>query len=568
MEQKGKQALIGTILVLIVIIISGTTILIKKFTPSNEVMKLSDYYKIKNNEAGIILQDKIYDKKALLLNGVVYLDYDTVVENLNKRFYWDANENILIYTTPTEVIKTDLGSKDYYINKSKNSLKHQIVKSEGNSVYIAVDYVKKFSNIKYKIYQNPNRIVIDYKWGENTLYSNVKKATQLRYAPSIKSDILLQLKSDQVLKYVNMDQTMPKGFSRVMTVDGVIGYVKNNKLEESYYKKSKSDYTAPEYSHIKKDYTINLVWHQVTNQTANNNLLNALGNTKGVTTVSPTWFSVTSNDGDISSLASERYVDRAHNAGVEVWGLCNDFSKDVNMYKVLSSTSSREKLINKLIAYAIQYNLDGLNIDFERIKKETGIHYVEFLRELSVKCRNNGIVLSIDNYVPSAYTNYYNRAEQGEVADYVIIMAYDEHYTGSEKSGSVSSIGYVKDAIQNTLKEIPAERTIIAIPFYTRVWKEVTNDGKVSVSSASYGMSEAENLLKDHSITAKWDDTTQQYYGQFMDGGAVYKVWLEESKSIEVKMKAIAADKVAGVACWKLGLEKPSVWDVIIKYVN
>lgn len=210
MGQKGKQALIGTILVLIVIIISGSTILIKKFTPSKQVMSLNEYYQISKNESAIILQDKIYDKKSLLIDGVMYIDYTTVNEKLNKRFYWDANENILIYTTPTEVIKSELGSKDYYINKSKKSMKHQIVKTEGESVYIAVDYIKKFSNIKYKAYKNPNRIVITYKWGEDTLYSKVKKATQLRYKPSIKGDILVQLKQDQVVKYVDMDSFIPK----------------------------------------------------------------------------------------------------------------------------------------------------------------------------------------------------------------------------------------------------------------------------------------------------------------------------------------------------------------------
>ncbi len=568
MRRKGKQAVIGTIFVVIVILIAIITMLVKKFTPSKEIMDLKDYYKVSGNELTIILQNEVYEKKGMLLDGVAYVDYDTIVDKFNHRFYWDANENLLIYTTPTEVIKTEVGSKEYYVNKSKNTTDYQIVKTEGNSVYIALDYIKLYSNIDYSIYQDPNRIVVNYKWGEKYLYSKVKKATQLRFEPSIKSDILVKLKPDQVLTFVGTDEVMPKGFLKVMTTDGVIGYVKNKYLGESQYETLESDFKPAQYSHISRDTTINMVWHQVTNQEANNNLLNALDSTKGVTTISPTWFAITNNEGEISSLASELYVERAHNAGVEVWALCNDFSEDVDMYQLLSYTSKREKLINELIANAIKYNLDGLNIDFENISRDAGVHYIEFIRELSVKCRNNGIILTVDNYVPTEYSAYYNRAEQGEVVDYVITMAYDEHYSASEESGSVASIGYVSDAIQNTLKEVPAERTIIAIPFYTRVWKEEMKDGKLVISEDAYGMSEAENFLANYGVTPKWDKATGQLFGQVKDGDATYKVWLEEDASIEEKMKLIDENKVAGVAGWKLGLEKESVWDIIIKYVN
>lgn len=568
MRRKGKQAVIGTIFVVIVIIIAVITMLVKKFTPSNEVMKLSDYYKVNGNEVMVILQNEVYEKKGILLDGVVYMDYDTVVKYINKRFYFDANENLLLYTTPTEIIKTEVGSKEYFVNKSKNETNYQIVKTEGASVYIALDYVKQYSEMDYNFYEEPNRIVVDYIYGENYLYNKVKKETQLRTEPSIKSPILLDLKKEDILEYVGIEESMPKGFSKVMTVDGIVGYVKDKNLGESYYEQLVSNFVPPEYTHITKDYKINLVWHQVTNQEANNNLLNALDATKGVTTISPTWFAIINNEGEISSLASERYVERARNAGVEVWALCNDFSKDVNMYELLSYTSRREKLSNELIATAIKYNLDGLNIDFENIPRDAGVHYIQFIRELSVKCRNNGIILSIDNYVPTEYSAYYNRKEQGEVADYVITMAYDEHYSNSEKSGSVSSIGFFKDAILNTLKEVPPERTIIAIPFYTRVWKEETVDGKLVISDAAYGMEAAEKVLTLNGIVPEWDEETGQYYGEFQADGGTYKVWLEEETSIEEKMKLISENKVAGVAAWKLGLEKKSVWDVIIKYVN
>lgn len=567
MNRRTKQALIGTSIAFLIIIIAISAAVIKKLTPSDKVMELTDYYKLSADEVQIIMQDNIYEKKGLLEDGTVYLDYDTVNQLLNKRFYWDANENVLSYTTPTEVIKAEVGEKSYLSNKKSKDLDYTIVKTKGDQVYVAIDFVKQFSDMDYEYYKDPNRVVIQYKWGDY-LVTKVKKHTQLRYEPSIKSDILAQLEPDQELTYVDTNDVVEGGFSKVMTEDGIIGYVKNKYVMQSDYKTIKSDYEAPDYTHISQDETINMVWHQVTNQDANYNLLSLLGTTKGVTTVSPTWFKVSSNDGSITSLANETYVERAHDQGVEVWGLVDDFSTDINMLEVLSYTSHREKLINELISEAIKYNLDGINIDFENITAEAGIHYVEFIRELSVKCRNNDIVLSIDNYVPTDYSAYYDTKEQGEVADYVIIMAYDEHHGGSEVSGSVSSIGFVENAINTVLENVPKERVVIAIPFYTRQWKEVTENGSTTVSSEAYSMANAENLLKDNGITPAWDEETSQYYGEYEKDGATYKIWLEEEKSIEEKMKLIDKADVAGVAGWKLGLEKESVWDVIIKYTN
>ncbi len=568
MNKRKKQAMIGTAIALVIIVIVAAAVIIKKFTPSDQVMELTEYYKLDADEVLVIMQEEIYEKKGLLEDGVIYLEYETVNEMLNKRFYWDANENILSYTTPTEVIKTEVGSSVYYDNNKKNETDYTIVKTKGEIVYIAIDYVKRYSDMRYEYYETPNRIVIQYDWGDY-LVTTVKKPTQLRYEPSIKSDILVELEQNQALTYVDPNEVSEGGFSKVMTEDGIVGYVKNKYVNGSNYDAVESDYEAPEYTHIEKDGAVNLVWHQVTNLDANDNLLNLLEETQGITAVSPTWFKVADNEGNITSLADETYVERAHSYGVEVWALIDDFSSDVDMLELLSYTSRRGKLINEMIAEAIKYNLDGLNIDFENITAEAGIHYIEFIRELSVKCRNNDIVLSIDNYVPTSYTAYYDREEQGVVADYVIIMAYDEHHGGSEVSGSVSSIGFVGNAIENILEMVPEERVIIGIPFYTRQWKETTDDnGNVSVTSEAYSMSRAEALLQDNGIEPEWNDETGQYYGEYEKDGATYKIWLEEEDSIEAKMKLISQAGTAGIACWKLGLEKESVWNVIIKYVN
>ncbi|WP_238483737.1 glycosyl hydrolase family 18 protein [Anaerosporobacter faecicola] len=565
MKQKIRLTIIGVILFLAIAITAGIT-MYSKFAPSKKVMKLEDYYQTAGDDSSVVLvlQDKIYEQRGKLIDGQIYVDYDTVVTYFNKRFYWDDNESLLLYTTPTEIIKTEVGSKDYYINKSKKSMEYAIAKVEDGVVYIALDYVKEYSNLEYTMYEDPNRVVITYIFGEDYLFADIKEATQLRYKPSIKGDILKQMKKGDRVQIIVDEEEVNKNFTKVITEDGIIGYVKNSMTKNSYYEATESKMKEPEYTSITKDHKINMTFHQVTNQTANNHVLELLGNTKGVTTISPTWFKVSSVEGNVDSLASETYVQRAHNYGVEVWALVDDFTNAIDMSELLSYTSRREKLSNELIALAIKYNLDGLNMDFEKIPEAAGKDYIQFLREMSVKCRNNGIILSVDNYVPSAYTSYYDREEQGILVDYVITMAYDEHINGSDGSGSVASISFVSDAVTNVLKEVPAEKNIIAIPFYTRLWEE-TADG---VTAKAYSMDQAQAILDQNNVEATWDEETKQYYGEYESSGNTYKIWLEEEKSLEEKLKVISENNVAGIASWKLGLERSNVWSVILKYVN
>jgi len=568
MDKKTRIAIIGsTVMVLIILITLGVTI-VDKLTPSEEVMLLTDYYKVEDTEVLVILQDKIYEKKGMLIDGVVYLDYETIVQNFNHRFYWDNNENILTYTTPNEIIQAEAGNSEYSVTKNmiktKESSDYPVVKVFAEDVYLALDFVGKYSDMTFTYYENPNRVVIKYLPGEY-LFTEVAKATQLRFSASIKSQLLVQLPVGTSLIYVNMEEAPKKGFSKVMTEEGIIGYVKNKHVKESYYQTINSTYQEPEYTNISKSKKVNLVFHQVFNTDAAGNLENLIKSTKGVTTVTPTWFTIDSVEGTISSLASKDYVEKANELGLEVWALVDDFNTEISMFDLLSHTSRRETLANSLVEAAIEYKLNGINIDFEKISNDTGIHYIQFLRELSVKCRNNGIVLSVDNFVPTPYTEHYDREEQGKILDYVIVMAYDEYFAGSEVAGPVASLGFVQDAINNTLDVVPKEKTIIAIPFYSRLWKE-SEDG--DISSESLAMTPASELLQSNKIETVWDETTAYNYAEYKMDGFVYKIWQEEEKSIEEKLKIIYDADVAGIAAWKLGLEKESTWNIITKYLN
>jgi spore germination protein YaaH len=568
MDRKGRIAIIGTAAALIIIIVALAFMIVDKYTPSKEVIPITQYYEVEDSQILVILQDEIYEKKGLLQDGEVYVDYDTVVQFFNHRFYWDYNENILTYTTPDEILQAEAGSNGYSVTKStiktEVESKQPIVKVLGEMVYISLKFVNKYSDINYKLFENPNRVVINYKWGDY-LYTDVAKDTQLRTEASIKSPILQQLTVGTSVMFVDTEEAPSRGFVKVMTADGIKGYIKTKHVKKSYYQEISNDFQQPEYTAQTRPGKINLVFHQVFNEDAVDNLETLVKATKEVTVISPTWFSINDVSGTMSSLATEKYVSKAKDLGLEVWALVDDFTNNISMYDLLSRTSSRETLSNGLVEVALKYKLNGINIDFEKITADTGIHYVQFLRELSVKCRNNGIVLSVDSYVPSAYTAHYDREEQGKIVDYVVVMAYDEFYAGSEVAGPVASIGFVQDAVNNILTMVPKEKTIIAIPFYTRLWKETANG---DVSAESFSMTPAAKILSDNEVETVWDEETGCYYAEFAKDGATYRMWQEEERSIEEKMKVIYEADVAGIAAWKLGLETENIWNVIVRYLN
>lgn len=553
----------GIFIVLVGIIVG--VLLYRKFAPSKVHMNLTEYFKMDKDEVKIIVEDEILDADALYQDRQVYINIDMVKDRLNARFYWDGTENLLLYTTPNAVISAEPGSKECYKNNSKSSRDYEIVRTDGDKVYLALDFVKEYTALEYKVYSEPTRVVIGNVFGREIDYCKTDSDCALRYKPGIKSDILVDLKEDAKVRILEKENK-ENGFCKVMDQSGVIGYVKAKDLDEVYQEKKKTDFKEEEYSHILKKEKINLVWHQVTNQTANSGLLTLLSTTKGVNVVSPTWFATSDNEGNIDSLANDTYVSQAHREGVEVWGLCNDFSPNMKIGKVLGSTKKRQKLAKNLTAEAIRHSLDGINIDFENVKAESGEDFIQFIRELGIMCRNNGIVLSVDNYPVREYNQHYNRTEQANVADYVITMAYDEYYAGSEEAGPVSSISYVKDSTELVLEQVPENQAIIALPFYSRLWKEKTSNGKVDLSSEACSMRYAQQILQGSGSKAVWNDEAGMNYLEYTSGKVLHKMWIEDVNSLQAKMEEVAKHKTAGVAFWKLGLEDSSVWDMIRKY--
>lgn len=584
-RQRSLLIKVCIFIILALVVLCGT-ILWKKYSPSDKKANRKEYYGITNEEQlAVIVNNQILEPKGKMIDGTLYLEYSAVRDYVNEGFYWDANENLLLYTLPNDMVSVSVGSREYAVSKEKKSEEYVILKTEGSTAYIALDFVKKYTDIEYKMYKSPNRIVIQSNWSDAKV-ATTKNNSAIRMRAGVKSPILTETKSDDVVRIIEKEGKWRK----VRTNDGFVGYIKQSDLKDEKTKTYKREFKEEKFTNIKKDYTINMAWHQVSSRSANNQVLEMIANTKGLTTLSPTWFSVKDTKGNITSIASSEYVNYAHQSNIEVWGLVRNFDPlnqegiktSEETHELLSRTSSRENLTNQLISEALQVGLDGINVDFETVAEKTGEHYIQFIRELSVKCRKNGIVLSVDNYVPKGYNAHYHRKEQGIVADYVIIMGYDEHFAGSYESGSVASIGYVKEGIQETLKDVPASKVINAMPLYTRLWKEVpkteaelseqagTEAGKYStkVTSETVSMKRTDKVLEQFGAEAKWDSKTGQNYAQWEKDGATYKIWLEDEKSIEEKLKVMKANKLAGTAVWKLGFESQGLWELILKYVN
>ncbi len=623
-KRRRVRNVILEVLLFIIVVVAGVVgvFLWNRYSPSKEQADLEDYYGIEEEgQLAITINNEIVPPEGMISEGTAYVQYEIVRDYINSRFYWDPNENILLYTLPEDTVSVEVGSQDYTVSREKQSKDYVILKTDGSTAYIALDFVQQYTDMDYEVYTDEIPRVAIVTEFENQTVATVKNDTQIRLRGGVKSPVLAEVPSGSNVRIIENEEN----WSKVCTEDGFVGYMRKSDLKDERQETTSRDFEEPVYTNITKDYVINMVWHNVTNDTANSTVLERIADTKGLTTIAPTWYHVADTDGNLESISSATYVNYCHQSNIEVWATVRDFDGGISSqdesYEFLSYTSKREKFINALIADALQVGVDGINVDFEKISTECGEHFIQFIRELSVRCRQNGLVLSVDNYVPKGYNTQYDRKEQGIVADYVVIMGYDEHYAGSEEAGSVSSYDWVKDGIEETLKEVPAEKIISGIPFFTRLWKETPkgsesaseeetaegaedeegletaeqdaddtvdadaqeaeDEGELAesleegaaqstmdVSSEAMGMDTAAATVAAAGAETTWDETTRQDYATWTEGDATYKIWLENANSIEPKLQLMKDNNLAGSAAWALGQESSDIWQLILQYVN
>ena len=548
MNKKYKPVIAVAVLVILVAILGIVTHVVMKYIPSSEKMDLNEYYgEMADGQIALVIGTEKLEERGLVDGDRVYLPLDVVNTYLNQRYYWDSANQQILYATPSELTSV-----------SASSEAGDKVWVKDDKVYLNLTYVQEFTDLDAYITKDPYRIAIQYKF-KNVKTVTVKKNTSIRYRGGIKSAILTSVKKGTKLRLIEEMEN----WDQVATDDGYIGYIDKKKVGEAEKTKFERSFKKEEYSYLTMDSKVNMVWHQVTSTDANAYFADATANMTGVNVISPTWFYLTDTSGNIASIASADYVSQAHEKGLQVWGLIDNFTQEVSTTETLSSTAARQNIISQLIQAAQDVGMDGINVDFESLSEDVGTHFLEFLRELSIECHKNNLVLSVDNPVPEDFTSHYDRAEQGRVVDYVIIMGYDEHYVGSE-AGSVASLPWVEQGIQDTLDEVPAKRVINAIPFYTRLWK--TTGG--NVTSEAIGMDQAQQTIADNNVETYWDKTTSQNYGKYDIDNSTYQIWLEDAQSVAEKVKLVSKYDLAGVSAWKLGFENNGIWQVISDNLN
>lgn len=560
-QQKKKAAPVLVVLILIVLVGAAGVVsfLINRYKPGTEYMAGNEYFNLTDeNSVALIQNGELLEEQAVLIGGEPYAAYTYVESQLNSCFYWDEETKGILLTTSGGV--QTLLPGDAAVAKTPGGQPAVQQESDG-TVYISLDVVKEYTDLDYAYYSDPNRVVIRNEWDGVEQATVQSDTAQVRQKGGIKSLILADVQKGDTLLYLeNLDN-----WCKVMTADGYTGYIQTEDISEPEAIEARTA-KKDSYERITRDHKINLVWHQSTSTESNDAMAEMTAEMTGVNVISPTWFSVTDETGTISSLASADYVKLAHEAGREVWGLIDNFNEAFDETTDLAYASVRSRIIEQLLAEAASCGMDGINVDFENLK-EAGIpHYLQFLRELTSAAHAQNLVVSVDTPVPQAYTMYYQRGEQARFVDYMIVMAYDEHFAGSEEAGSVSSLPFVQQAVEEMTRVMPADQVICGIPFYTRVWTE--KFGQSTITSEVLGMDGAKNYAKENQMTETWDASLGQNVATVETSDARYTIWMEDEQSMEEKLKVIQSADLAGVAEWKLGFECADVWSLISKYIE
>ena len=590
-RKSGRRFLFPLLLLCMFVCTAGAVILIHRYTPTNARMSWQDYFgDLAADEAAIVLQDELIDRRALVSDGELYLPYPIVEESLNSRFYWDDASTKMLFTTAEQTFEIPINSTSYSVIDgaltsdpiSQANYEHVIVlrddtgsraasgdgqaASEKEKLYVNAEYLARYTNVAYSWEKETQHVLIRCRWGD-MLTAQARKETAVRYMGGIKSPILTDLEKGEEVYVLEAGEK----WLRVLTDDGFIGWVQLSRMTGPQTKTvENSGFTEPVYPDLTSDERITIVWHYMDSESGNSSYENRTADMTGVDVISPTWFSLTDNEGNIRSIGKKSYVKKAHKDNLQVWGLVSDFSSDMDTSLVLASTAARRNCIGNLVSEAERLGLDGINLDFEYMEAPDGAAYSQFVREMSIACRKSGLVFSVDLACPYEWNSYIDRKEVGTVADYLINMGYDEHYVGSE-AGSVASLAFEERAVRELIKMgIPERKIISGVPFYTRIWYTSWNDdGTMNINSEELSMGVVQTTLNTWGVTPVWDAETAQNYADWtLDNGVRCQIWIEDGESMARKILLIPKYNLGGTAAWVLGAQSDSIWQVISDNLN
>ncbi|MFI3230446.1 MAG: glycosyl hydrolase family 18 protein [bacterium] len=578
---KNNKKLLNVFIISLIVIINIAIVctagfFIHQFKENQQIQDYRELNMLTPTEIGLNI-DLVYQENIInppiIEDGEIYMPIDLIKEHIDEYIFWEEEERRVTITTEHNVIRMQTEELEYFINDKVLKLELPIYNLEGIA-YMPTSFLQEFYQVVF-IY-NQNTLMLDL-FNKDYQMGIVSKKLNVREEEDPESSIIDKLDKNSVVYFKELtgttiinaktkEETLD-GFTQIETENGFIGYIETKYIQDvqniSIDKMYDYDYETRT-TNLLNNGKLNVVFDQMQSVVANTSDSRRTPHA-GMDVLIPTWFSFKDESGEIINIADRGYVDWAHSEGYQVWGLLTDNFNSKISHAVLSSSETREYVIKQLLAFVSIYNLDGINIDFESVPKADGDYFIQFLRELAPLLKQQNALLSVDTFVPKPWTAHYNREEVGKIADYIIVMGYDEHYSGSEYAGSVASLNWSREAIEATLAEnVPKEKLILGIPFYARAWTETLDDNnRVSLSSSAYGMNSSYNFIIDKGGEFVYDEYTEQYYGEVIGGNKTYKIWLEDETSVTKRLNLVHEYDIAGVGVWKRNLEKDGIWELM-----
>lgn len=567
--QAVLPVVIAIALIGIILLVAKSTGLFDDWGYSSKMADLNGYFKTTSDDtASVVENGEVTDDKITVRDGKLYIPYETVIEKYNENFYWEQTDDRLLYTTGDGVYAAKLQDNYYTLDGNGTQTGYQICYKNGETLMVCLDYVRIFTNFDYKLYGGggePYRACVKTEWGTDVVADVIEDDIAVRTVADKEGDILKKLRKGNTVVIVASEN---EKWVKVTTDDLITGYVETKHLGEKYDRpETPVTDVAPITVTTVADYAqpVILAWHNVTNENSAQYLKENEKFLPYINTISPTWFALADNEGTVESIASSSYVETCHAKGLKVWGLVSNLTyPEVSLGEILPYPEKRDYVTEQLLNYAAQYNLDGINIDFESVPSDVGPSYIQFIREFSLKAHAKNLVVSVDNYVPKEYSMHYNRKEQGIFADYVIIMGYDEHTAASEEAGSVASLDFVMEGIEKTLEEVPKEKIVNALPFYVRYW--IVDDNENILDMQTLTMTKGLETVTAAGAVPEWNEASGQNYAEWKTPEGTNKIWLEDIKSIQAKLDVMKAHDIGGVAVWQLAFGTEEAFQIIDEY--
>ena len=534
-------------LLLIVVLAAGAFL----FVENRGTSKISTKY----DKFNFLTEDKDIDKEDFSIeDGMIYLSLDYIKEFLDKDIEYDKSSGEVRINNDHANKVLKLNEYEAKFNSGTIDLRAPVIEKDGKIMLPIEAFIYDY-DVRLRYDKDIRLLLLDYRDKDYDL-SKTTSETLLREGASKRSPIIKKLPQGEEL-YVYGDKGK---YYKVRMTEGYAGYVLKKDLDENFEKvsfKSTSKNTS--------DSLINLTW-DYTYAEHSEDKINQIKDIKGLDVIIPTWFSIRNGNGDMIDRGNQNYIKKYNDLGIDVWAyLDNSFDPEIT-HEALSNEKTRKKIINKTLELCKKYGMKGINIDFEHTKIDDRDYITDFVREFRQAAGEEFIItVDVTPQISADVTKEpYDRKTLAEIADYMVVMAYDQHWGSSDKAGSVAQYKWVEGSINVLFRNIPNKKMILGVPLYTRIWKE--DGGKVT--SKTISMDEVARIIASKGLKPVWDKESQQNYIEYQENGADYKIWIEDANSLEKKVSLVNKYNLAGVGSWRLGFETSNIWDVISKELD